>query len=132
MSPIAGEIDLLIADPGRRRIWVCEVKDIYTAASPETIQRRIAKFTHPRDGFVQRLLTRRDKIAENLAATLALLGVPAGAERWRVLPLMITRRVEPAAFVTGIGAPFVVVADLASTLSARDDPADGQIEIGAR
>jgi hypothetical protein len=128
---IGGEIDLLVADPFHKRIWVCEVKDIYTAVSPETIQRRIDKFAGARDGFVQRLLTRQRQVADNTSGALTLLGLPDTVGRWRVLPLMITRRVEPAAFVAGIGVPFVVIADLATTLTAPADPRSGHVPIGS-
>jgi hypothetical protein len=128
---IGGEIDLLVADPTRQRIWVCEVKDLYTAVSPQTIQRRIDKYINSRDGFVKRLLTRQREVAENTSGALALLGVPGEVEKWRVLPLMITRRVEPAAFVAGIGVPFVVIADLATTLSAPAEPSSGHVPIGS-
>ncbi len=127
---IAGEIDLLVADPIHKRIWVCEVKDIYTAVSPQTIQRRIDKFANPRAGFVKRLLTRQRQVAEHTSGALALLGVPGELEQWRVLPLMITRRVEPAAFAAGIRVPFVVIADLAAVLSAPNDPGNGHVSIG--
>ena len=128
---IGGEIDLLVADTTRQRIWVCEVKDLYTAVSPQTIQRRIDKYTNSRDGFVKRLLTRQREVVENTSGALALLGVPGKVEQWRVLPLMITRRVEPAAFVAGIGVPFVVIADFASILSAPAEPSSGHVPIGS-
>lgn len=127
---IAGEIDLLVADPIHERIWVCEVKDLYTAVSPQTLQRRIDKYTDSRNGFIQRLATRQHEVAQSPAQALALLGVPTEAGQWRVLPLMITRRVEPAAFVAGARVPFVVIADLAATLSAPTDPANGHTPIG--
>ena len=129
---IAGEVDLLIADPVHRRIWVCEVKDLYTAVSPQTIQRRIDKYANVRDGFAKRLLTRQHEVSENPSRALTLLGVnaEAEAEQWRIFPLMITRRVEPAAFVAGIPVPFVVIADVAGTLSAPNDPTNGHVPIG--
>jgi hypothetical protein len=127
---IGGEIDLLVADPAHERIWVCEVKDIYTAVSPQTIQRRIDKYTNSRHGFVRRLLTRRREVAGNTSGALALLRMPTTVGSWRTLPLMVTRRVEPAAFVAGIGVPFVVIADLAATISAPGDPSSGHVPIG--
>jgi hypothetical protein len=128
---IGGEIDLLVADPTRQRIWVCEVKDIYTAVSPQTIQRRIDKYTNSRHGFVRRLLTRQREVAGNISGVLAFLGLPATSGSWRTLPLMITRRVEPAAFVAGIGVPFVVIADLAAALTAPAEPSSGHVPIGS-
>jgi hypothetical protein len=128
---IGGEIDLLIADPAHERIWVCEVKDIYTAISPQTIQRRIDKYTDSRRGFIRRLLMRQREVAGNISGALALLGLPAASGSWRTLPLMITRRVEPAAFVAGIGVPFIVIADLAAALTAPAEPSSGHVPIGS-
>jgi hypothetical protein len=106
------------------------VKDIYTAVSPQTIQRRIDKYTSSRHGFVRRLLMRQREVADDTSGALALLGLPGTFGSWRVLPLMITRRVEPAAFVAGIPVPFVVIADVAGTLSAPNDPTNGHVPIG--
>ncbi len=128
---IAGEIDVLVADPAHERIWVCEVKDIYTAVSPQTIQHRIDKYTNSRRGFIRRLLMRQREVAGNTSGAVALLGLQTAGGQWRVLPLMITRRVEPAAFVAGIGVPFVVIADLAATLSAAGEPSSGHVAIGS-
>lgn len=130
---IPGEIDLLVADPQSGRIWVVEVKDLYAAVSPQTMKRRIDKFTDPgRDGFINVLGAKRDAVANNPDAALKLLNTPVGTQAWRVLPLMATRRVEPAAFVAGIGVPFVVVDDLAALLSDTEDPVAGHAPIGQR
>jgi hypothetical protein len=130
---IPGEIDLLVADPESGRIWVVEVKDLYAAVSPQTMERRIDKFTDPgRDGFINVLGAKRDAVANNPDAALTLLKTPVGTRAWRVLPLMVTRRVEPAAFVAGVGVPFVVVDDLAALLSDTEDPVAGHASIGQR
>ena len=50
---------------------------------------------------------------------------PSPAQPWSVLPLVITRRVEPAAFVEGVSVTFTVLADLADTLRLEVDPESG-------
>jgi hypothetical protein len=128
---IPGEIDLLVADPESGRIWVGEVKDLYAAVSPQMMERRIDKFTDPgSDGFINGLGAKRDAVANNPDGALTLLNIPTGTQYWRVLPLMVTRRVEPAAFVAGIGVPFVVVDDLAAVLLDTEDPVFGHAPIG--
>jgi hypothetical protein len=52
---LTGEIDALAADPGRSRLWVCEVKDVSVTASPRTLASRIRKFTEP-GGYNTQLL----------------------------------------------------------------------------
>lgn len=129
---IPGEIDLLVADPATGRLWVCEVKDIYAAVSPQTMERRIDKFADPERGFVNRLDLKRSAVASNPTAVLELLGTPNITVPWRVLSLMVTRRVEPAAFVNGIGVPFAVIEDLAAVLSEVADPVAGHVPIGTK
>ena len=95
--------------------------------------RSMNKFTDPgRDGFINVLGAKSDAVANNPDAVLTLLNTPAGTQAWRVLPLMVTRRVEPAAFVVGIGVPFMVVNDLAALLSGTEDPVAGHAPIGQR
>jgi hypothetical protein len=122
---LPGEIDLLVADPSRGRLWVCEVKDVYAAVSPATMRRRLDKFLDAKDGHVAQLARSARAVAGNIGATAKLLSAPSPAKPWRVLPLMITRRVEPAAFVEGVSVTFTVLADLADTLRSEVDPESG-------
>lgn len=121
---VPGEVDLLIADPAQRRFWVCEVKDVSMGFSPDTISVRVDEFLR-RDGYVDRLIQRADAIRAHTAAGLALLGVAVGSLPWRVLPLMITRHIEPAAFTASPLVPFVVVTDLREVLGDSEDPGPG-------
>ena len=50
-----------------------------------------------------------------------LLGLPDD-RAWTVLPLMITRRVEPTAFISNPAVTFVVCQDLTAVLQASSDP----------
>ncbi|MDA8289133.1 MAG: hypothetical protein M0014_11925 [Actinomycetota bacterium] len=122
---LPGEIDLLVADPSRGRLWVCEVKDVYAAVSPATMRRRLDKFLDAKDGHVAQLSRSARAVAGNPDAAAKLLSAPSPAQPWRVLPLMITRRVEPAAFVEGVSVTFTVLADLADTLRSEVDPESG-------
>ncbi len=122
---LPGEIDLLVADPSRGRLWVCEAKDVYAAVSPATIRRRLDKFLDAKDGHVAQLTRSARAVAGNPHAAAKLLSAPSPARPWRVLPLMITRRVEPAAFVEGVGVSFTVLVDLADTLRLEVDPESG-------
>jgi hypothetical protein len=122
---LPGEIDLLVADPRHGRLWVCEVKDVYTAVSPAGIRRRLDKFLNAKHGYVAQLARAAHAVEGNLEPAAKLLSAPSPDRPWRVFPLMITRRVEPAAFVAGVGVCFTVVADLADTLRSEVDPGAG-------
>jgi hypothetical protein len=128
---LPGEVDLLIADSARSRLWVCEVKDLMARFSPGTLTSSITKFLD-REDHIAKLLARVKAVGESPKATARLLEAPGGSKPWRVLPLMITRNVEIAAFLENVPVTFTVVADLASTLRSARDPDHGQTPVGSR
>jgi hypothetical protein len=113
---LTGEIDALAGDPARSRLWVCEVKDVSAAASPRTVADRVRKFTDPGRGYISKLLRSLTEVRASPGAAARLLGLPDPDRAWTVLPLMITRRVEPAAFTSNPAVTFVVCEDLTATL----------------
>ena len=127
---LPGEVDLLIADNLRSRLWVCEAKDISAGFSPQTIRTSINKFL---DGehYIDKLLARASAIEQNPHAAAELVSAPTSPSPWRVIPLMITRHVEPAAFLKDIPVTFTVLDDLATTLQSDSDPAHGQTPVGS-
>jgi len=118
-----GEIDLLIADASTHRLWVCEIKDPVAAYSPGTLRRHVREFTW-RDGYISKLLAKAEQIAQHADLAAAACGV-ADHSPWRVIPLMITRRVEPAAYTHRSQVAFTMPHTLATVLAANDDPAPG-------
>jgi len=127
---LPGELDLLVADPLRGRLWVCEVKDVYAAVSQHTLRSRIDKFQSPRDGHAGQLTRLVQAVSANTDAAARLLSVHPADRGWKVLPLMVTRRVEPAAFVDGVAVTFTVFDDLVRILQAAEDPGGGHVPIG--
>lgn len=121
---ITGEIDALAADPARSRLWVCEVKDVSVAASPRTVADRVRKFTEP-DGYNSQLLRSLSEVQATPGAAARLLGAPDPDRSWQVLPLMITRFIEPAAFAPNPAVTFVTAEDLAAILQADTRPPPG-------
>lgn len=121
---LTGEIDALAADPQRSRLWVCEVKDVSSAASPRTLADRVKRFTKP-DGYLNQVLRSHREVEANPGVAAGLLDVPDPDREWRVIPLMITRHVEPAAFAYNQSVAFVVIEDLADLLQADDLPSPG-------
>ncbi|HCG02985.1 MAG TPA: hypothetical protein DEV93_20880 [Chloroflexi bacterium] len=112
---IKGDIDALIADTRRKRLWVCEVKDPRSAVSPSTISSGIEKFLEPR-GYVDQLRARSKAVEHNPGGALQLLGLNVELAGWTTRPLMITRRIEPAGFAYNLEIPFVTVAALGDIL----------------
>jgi hypothetical protein len=125
---LPGEIDLLIADAPRSRLWVCEVKDLSAGFSPKTVRTHIDKFLNDKH-YIGKLLDRAAAIEGNPEAAAQLVGTPTAASSWRVIPLMITRSVEVAAFIDDVPVTFTVLADLAATLQSDSDPGRGHTPV---
>ena len=123
---VTGEIDALAGDPAQSRLWVCEVKDVSAAASPRTVADRVRKFTDPSRGYIAKLLRSLTEVQASPSAAARLLGLPDPDRTWTVLPLMITRHVEPAAFTSNPVVTFVVCEDLTAVLQAPGNPPPGQ------
>lgn len=123
---LSGEIDALAADQDRSRLWVCEVKDPAVAVSPSTIAAHVSRFLKP-SGHVSHLLRNTRDIAADPTGWARLLGAPDPDRSWRILPLIITRRVEPAAFTSDPAVTYVVLEDLAALLQDDHEPALGPV-----
>ena len=120
---LSGEIDVLIADSATMRLWVCEVKDPYLAFSATTVKRRMTKFTRP-SGYIANLSKKAEAIERHAAAAAAACGSPP-ATGWRIIPLFVTRWVEPVAFISNPKLAYTVPESLNTVLTAHDDPGPG-------
>ena len=116
----AGEIDVLVVDVEHRRLWVCEVKDPESAYSPPALFRHIRSFVK-RGGHIAQLLSKADVIREHARQAAKACGVEDDLS-WRVVPLLITRWVEPAAFIAHPKVAFTVLDRLAAVLGDDADP----------
>ncbi|WCN79664.1 hypothetical protein [Micromonospora sp. LH3U1] len=123
-----GEVDLVVADPATGRLWVGEVKDPIAAFSTETLRNHVRKFYRGPKPYVPRLLAKAAQIREAARGVAVLVGGPDRA-RWRVVPILVTRDVEPAAFVAEPQVPFALPHQLLDILKAGVDPAPGPIPL---
>lgn len=123
---LTGEIDALAADPQLSRLWVCEVKDVSIAASPRTLADRVRKFTEP-GGYLSKLRRSLSEVRARPVAAARFIGAPDPGRSWHVLPLMITRQVEPAAFASNPQVTFVTAEHLAAVLQADTQPPSGHV-----
>jgi hypothetical protein len=126
-----GEIDLIVADASTGRLWVCEVKNLTASFSSRTVRHQIRQFHRGRKGFVSTLLAKVDQVAENAMAIAALCGVDEQRD-WRVVPLFVTRQVEPAAFAALPQVPFALVHQVADILTSPADPSPGAVSLHAK
>ncbi|MFE5406789.1 nuclease-related domain-containing protein [Streptomyces sp. NPDC056580] len=120
---LAGEIDLLVADPHRGRLWVIEAKNPTGAVASHAMQQHIKKFTAR---YRDKLLAKAATVAAHAAHAAAACGVD-GEQPWRVLPLMVTRTIEPAAFLADPRVPYTTADRLTAVFTRPDDPEPGWV-----
>ncbi|MEV7181034.1 hypothetical protein [Kitasatospora sp. NPDC093679] len=120
---LAGEIDLLVADPVNGRLWVIEAKNPEGAVAPGAVLRHVQPFTRH---YRTKLLAKAETITAHAAAAASACHVD-GERDWRVLPLFVTRTIEPAAFLADPQVPFTTAEHLANVLTSPTDPAPGWI-----
>jgi len=123
-----GEIDLLIADPVNSRLWICEVKDLATPHSVAAMRHRVRQFTHGQR-FVPKLLDKAEQIQRHTHAVAYACGVTE-VQPWRVIPLIVTRHVEPAAYVQNPKVAFTLPYQLLEVLQSPIDPVEGLAPAG--
>jgi hypothetical protein len=115
----AGEIDGIAIDALANVIWVADAKDSSVAFSPMAIGRSIDRFNKI-GGYVEKLLKKAAAVAGNPSAVATALKVPNPHRVWRVIPVMVTRHVEPAAFTSGQRVQFCVLEDVEDLFTIRE------------
>jgi hypothetical protein len=124
LANLSGEIDTLCVDPARSRIWVIEAKDPFIPFSPRQIRRLIDDFHNPGQ-YVDILLTKVADVAASAGSVAEALGIKNPHRTWEVVGLVVTRRVDPAAFAIDAKVPFCIAADVAHVVDRDEVPAAG-------
>ncbi|GAB3950308.1 hypothetical protein [Streptomyces sparsus] len=122
---LVGEIDLLVADPDRGRLWVIEAKNPTGAVASHALQQHMKKFTAR---YRDKLFSKAATVAAHVSPAAAACGV-YGEQPWRVLPLMVTRTIEPAAFLADPRVPYTTADRLTAVLTRADDPEPGWVPL---
>ncbi|PWR07554.1 hypothetical protein DKT69_34625 [Micromonospora sicca] len=141
---ITGEIDLLVIDTARERVWVIEAKAGNVAIDANRILYDIIDFhgvpasTHPRwtnyrqprgKNYIAKLLTKTTEINDQIEKLLASEGIPFDDQGpWQVIALMLTPTPVPAAYVPAPQVPFATLDALPSVLDLAQPPAPGPID----
>ncbi|WP_019061576.1 hypothetical protein [Streptomyces prunicolor] len=123
---LIGEIDLLVADSDTHRLWVIEAKNPTRAVAVHALQQHMKRFT---TRYRDKLLSKAATVAQHAVQAAAACGVD-GEYPWRVQPLMVTRTIEPAAFLVDPRVPYTTVDHLAAILSQPHDPGSGWAPAG--
>jgi hypothetical protein len=147
-----GEIDLVAADPVRRRIWIMEAKHLRQVFSPLEMGFRIADFqgaaalaigpdtnefrqfqSSKFRPYTQRVLENAGDVRRNKQSAIRLIAATAPesdltentADDWDVIPLIVTSHVELPAFVPDPKTTFVLIDHLRELLSSEKRPSPG-------
>jgi len=124
---VHGEIDALVADVTRRRIWLIEAKAGIVPHAVDAIYTEVQRYHKP-DGYLDRVLRNAAALQAAPATAAGLIGLTG--DQWQVVPLMVTRHVSPAAFVADPRLAFTVLDDIAAVLNAAEIPRAGHAPIG--
>jgi len=122
MLDSVGEIDVLVADNLRRRLWVIEAKDPEEPFSLHELWSGAEEFWKH---YVAQMRRKVIGVAEVCDELVAFLGASPGDD-WVVNPLFLTSRIELAAFDSRIDvAPFVTLEDVVEMLQNDSPPMKG-------
>ena len=137
---LTGEIDLLLADADRARLWVIEAKDAqvpfglnqilyeitdYHGVTPETAPPGRFRFKTPERAYIGKLLTKTDDVRQQLGPALGMLGINDDSRPWQVIPLIVTPSPVAAAFAAEPKVAFTCTEPLPGVLTAVDLPRAG-------
>lgn len=137
---LTGEIDLLLADPHRGRLWVIEAKDAqvpfglnqilyeitaYHGVTPETAPPGRFRFKTPARAYIGKLLTKTDDVRQQLGLVLGMLGINDDSGSWQVIPLIVTPSPVAASFTAEPKVAFTCPEPLPGVLTAVELPRAG-------
>jgi hypothetical protein len=109
LATLHGEIDVLAARLSSNLLWVIEVKDPAEVFTTSEIRRALDRF-FDEDGWIDKLVRKTADVTSDPAGVAAALGLKRDTP-WEVRPLVVTRRVVPAAFVLS-PVPIIALRDL--------------------
>jgi len=117
MAPL-GDIDVLVADPIRKRLWAIECKDLSGALSTAEVAREMTEhFREVGNTSVSKHSERVEWLAARPELALAELGFD-DASGWQLSGLIVTDRPAIAPFIDDVPFEVVAVDDLEDFLTS--------------
>ena len=111
IANLRGEVDVLCLNVDSATIWVIEVKDPSEPFSQRRIGNIVTNFNEP-DGYVDKLRGKTADVQASASTVVKTLAPDHQHRDWQTRPLIVTRRVCPAAFTNEPRVEFCTLADL--------------------
>lgn len=124
LQELRGEIDALAVDPSRGRIWVIEAKDPHVSFSGRQIRNQVAEFLGE-GGYVDKLMGKVEDVVRDTIAIVGKLNITPERADWQVVPLMVTRHPEAAAFARSARVAFCTIDELPEMVTSEELPRPG-------
>jgi hypothetical protein len=121
LKTLPREIDGICLDERRGRIWVLEAKDRTIAFSPHQMHTAIDEFQKA-NGYIDKVLANVALIHASAEPVAAAMGAANPDQQWDVRGLIVTRRIEPAAYVGQPKILFCTADAVAQTIDADTPP----------
>lgn len=121
LTALPRELDGICIDEARSRIWVLEAKDRTVAFSPHQLRTAIDDF-HDEKGYIAKLTANVALIRSEAGTVAAALGAANPNRSWDVAGLMVTRRIEPAAYAGEASVTFCTADTVADTIDRDTVP----------
>ena len=128
IADLPGEIDVLLVDPARSRIWVVEAKDPYTAYSIRQIRKRVDDFHRGDDCYNSKLDKKVAAVERSTGSLAEKLSINDPNRIWDVQGLVVTRNLNPAAFHPDAQFPFCRINQLLEIVDSDSRPAAGAFD----
>lgn len=119
INNLSGEIDVLSIDAERSLIFVIEAKDPFVPLSARTIHTQINQF-HKAGGYVDKLDQKVRDVEVSAASLAATKGIEQPDRQWKVVGIMVTRHVSPAAYHRTCSTTFCSIDTLRETIAGYE------------
>lgn len=117
IAHLSGEIDILSVDSERSLIFIVEAKDPFVALSARAIHQQITQF-HKEGGYVDKLEQKVQDIDASASSLAATMGIEQADRDWRVIGIIVTRHVSPAAYHMSRPTTFCTIHTLRETVAS--------------
>lgn len=119
IAHLSGEIDILSIDEEHSLILIIEAKDPFVPLSARTMHTQITQFHKP-GGYVDKLDQKVRDIEASAASLAANEGIVRPDRKWKIVGIMVTRHLTPAAYMRECPTTFCTIDTLRDTVACLE------------